>query len=302
MPKVSKNHHYIPRSVLRQFCFEGESLLLFDAMHRNLGYRQKNVEKAFQKFHANTIDSISGEKSDFVEKWLEREVDGPLAEVLNAAKTNLDSLLTKEAKKVFAKYLVTLLFRSPRGRSFWMSGATTALDFADSIHSLSRTLDPSFATGLFNGIAPENFKQAFVTAMPTFVGDDDIEMLLECDLIFGIPKGHELFCISDFPHMRYDDPRNASSELMHENWCILSPRLALCFVKDCKFELEGSKMFLPDSFVRRINYDFAMRSQYVASNCLWQLHRTVKHLGEFVSGRDLAETRPESFEASGALY
>jgi len=102
--------------------------------------------------------------------------------------------------------------------------------------------------------------------------------------------------------MRYDDPRNAFGEMMHEYWFVLSPSIAVCFVARSKLEIEGSTLLLPNAYIRRMNFDFAMRSQFVASNCPVALHETVKHLGSYPNGRSLDETSPDMFSTGGKYF
>ena len=267
--------------------------MLFEATSPEKGYRQKNIDKAFNKFHANTIRSTDGEQTQFVEDWLAKEIDDPLGRALAAIERDPCAIISNDIKRVVAKYLASQVFRSPRARQAMGELAGPQIELAESLHSLASIANPNISANYFDGVVPENFREAFLQSLTVQLDDSHVEMIMDCDFAFATPKDTELFCISDFPHMRYDDPRIALDGLASENWVILGPRLAVCFIKGSQFSLGGVGISLPNSYVRRLNYDFAMRSQLVASKCVWQLHRTVRKLGKYTSGRNLSETRPE---------
>lgn len=297
----SKNHHYIPKSILRQFCFSGNSILLYDAMRPENGYHERNIDRAFQKFHGNSFKSSGGQNVDYVEKWLAKEVDDPLGRVLAAAARDLTSIFEPSSKLVLAKYMITLLFRAPRGRGYWLDGIEPYTSLSASIFDLAKMLGAKNFR-MFDGHVPGDFAEALGVIIPTLVDETKLGFLIDSELTLAVPSGSDVFCLSDFPMMRYDDPRNAIDDIMNEYWFVLGPQLAACFVANSKLTINGSILPLPDSYVRRINFDFAMRSQFVASNCPVQLHRTVRRLGTFPSGRLLDETTPEMFIAGGKFF
>ncbi len=294
--KLSKNHHYVPRSIIKRFCFSGNSTLLYDGRDPELGYRQRNVEKAFQKFHANTISTKDGGKSDFVEKWLAQQIDDPIAALLDNSRNDIGVIFQEESRKVLANYLATLVLRSPNTREALFQGNKWSLRAASLLFSIIGKLSPSTVGGFFGGNVPDDMTEALKIAVPTFLDEKTMKLFEDAQLTLCTPPNNsDVFCLGDFPLMRYDDPRNAVGDLCHEVWFVLSPTLAACFFFKTTLDVEGRITELPRHFVRRLNYDFAMRSRFVAASCPTQLHRTVKQLGRFPEERNLEETKPEMF-------
>lgn len=302
MAPASKNHHYIPKSILRQFCFEGESLLLFDASSPERGYRQKSIDRAFQKFHGNSIEYENGEKSDYVEKWLADNIDSPLGAILAEAKTDPRVLLEDSSKRVLARYLITLHFRAPRARETFAESSQPISHALSMVFQLAKAFGVEDKVDIFGIGTPKDIRTALPILLPTMIDDEHVDQFMDSELVLAVPNGHEAFCISDFPMMRYDDPRNAVDDLMHEYWFILTPSIAACFLSKSRLKIGGISFGIPDSYVRRMNFDFAMRSQFVAANCPVALHQTVRHLGHFPQGRDLSETSAEMFIRGGKYY
>ncbi|MBY0350268.1 DUF4238 domain-containing protein [Tabrizicola sp.] len=302
MAPASKNHHYIPRSILRQFCFEGESLLLFDAMFPERGYRQRSIDRAFQKFHGNSIEYENGERSDHVEKWLSDNIDSPLGAILSEGNGNLELLLETQSKRILARYLVTLLFRAPRGREALVEVPDSISDAMSLVFKLAKMFGVEEQIDVFGQGVPSDLRSALEVSLPTLISDQQVEQFMDFELVLATPQGHEVFCIFDFPMMRYDDPRNALFDDMHEYWFVLSPKIAACFMAKTSLPVDGCIFQIPDTHVRRMNFDFAMRSQFVAANCPVVLHQTVRHLGRFPTGRSLDETNAAMFERGGKYF
>lgn len=266
------------------------------------GYRQRSIDRAFQKFHANSIEYENGERSDHVEKWLSDNIDGPLGAILSEGKDNLEALLDTRSKRILARYLVTLIFRAPRGREALVEIPGTISDAMSLVFRLAKIFGVAEEIDVFGRGVPSDMRSALEVSLPTMITDEQVDQFMDFELVLATPSGHEVFCVSDFPMMRYDDPRNALADVMHEYWFVLSPKIAACFMAKTRLVVDGSIFRIPDAHVRRINFDFAMRSQFVAANCPVALHQTVRHLGEFPTGRDLDETNATMFERGGRYF
>lgn len=281
---------------MRQFCFESESLLLYDRASPEKGYKQRSVNRAFQSFHANTIEYENGEKTDLVEKWFAESIDSPLGGLLDSAARHPEEFLQPNAKRILAKYLLSLLLRSPSVREAILMHSDQYFSLAESVYRIGRFLGLNGETDLFGSGTPKDFRRALVKSLPTIGEDEFVDFLVNSELVIAQPAGHEVFCLCDFPMMRYDDHRNASEEMMHEYWFMLGPKSAACFLANTTLNIGGAFLLIPDSHVRKLNFDFAMRSQFVASNCPVALHQTVRNLGFYSGDLNLETTEVSIFE------
>jgi hypothetical protein len=133
-------------------------------------------------------------------------------------------------------------------------------------------------------------------ALPFLLTDDVAELFANgIHAIARTRPNDSIFCIGDFPFVRYDDPRISDNGLAQEFWFVLSPTVAASFVLNANLPVDGLEIHLPNPYVRRLSYDLAMRSRYVVSKCPVALLGAIKGLGRYPEERQLRKTNVEDF-------
>jgi hypothetical protein len=113
---LSKNHHYVPKAILKRFAFSGQSVLLYDGKEPSQGFQQKSIERAFQRFHLNSYVTTDGEKDDSFERWLAKEIDDPIARALDYIEGNPGKPVAKRHRLALARYFCVAILRSPTAK------------------------------------------------------------------------------------------------------------------------------------------------------------------------------------------
>lgn len=138
MTNKSKRHHYVPQSLLRGFCFESATLLLFDRSRPELGIQARNKRGAFQNFYENSFTDFDGNQNSAAEQEFARRYDNNIHEVIQkvAARNHSHSDL-----EFLAKFCVSWVLRSHSLRThlFRTNGISKALrEIQDQLRDESR--------------------------------------------------------------------------------------------------------------------------------------------------------------------
>lgn len=93
---ASANHHFIPKAILRRFCFSGNQVYYFSKSSNRAIVEPRNIESIFKKRHLNSYTMEDGTKDDGLEQFFAYNFDARIGSVIDYAE------LCSKNEKVFS--------------------------------------------------------------------------------------------------------------------------------------------------------------------------------------------------------
>ncbi len=259
----SKNHHYIPQGILKNFCFEGASLHRYDRNAPEKGIERKNKGKVFQSFYTNSFVENSGRRNDYAEGWLDRNIDAPIASLVdrliacNVAKGDFE--LDDEERRTIVRFICSSHLRKPEV----IDSLVDLLNGfnVDEVISQRLNTDEKFRKQSGDmGALPSSFKDALAAKLAMSEHEGLNSLLLQGSLLFGVPQSEDdLLLIGDGLPIVVDHC---------EIWTVVAPSLAIGIrFSELVHELPDFVVHLKSTQVDLINRTIFSRSRLICSKC-----------------------------------
>lgn len=116
----SKKHHYIPKGILRNFCFASDSIWFFNKDKAAEGVKRRNIDNVFYAHHLNSIWLQQGQKWErdvSVEDFFSNEIDNEIPEMVRVLERfmgdrPLDTLQADERRQI-TQFFYNHMLRTP---------------------------------------------------------------------------------------------------------------------------------------------------------------------------------------------
>lgn len=268
--KISKNHHYIPKAILRRFCLSGNSILIASSKDGQFCVEKKNLDRAFQRFHLNSTQDSLGKRDDKLEKFFAHELDNYIPEwlkVFEAARTSgTIRFPTNKSRYRFIQFFYNHMRRSPefidpivQQVSAEVLHENLAEEFERNVRSITpqaRTLlrDESWRNRVIANSRVESVSQQTASILDTLEG---------MTIVIAEPlREAKQFIVASNPVVRFEDfPLQPLGREGVELWTTLSPRIALGFVSKKRI---ARVLRLDDTQIRKLNLSLVRQSKLIA--------------------------------------
>lgn len=264
-----KSHHYVAKTILRRFCFAGETLHFYSKRTKSKGVQSRKVDSVFCKRHLNTIDMGDGQRDFGLEKFFAKEFDDYLPSFIEAFDswfTQNPNLLIGESRRRFVQFFYNHMCITPDFHEPIVKQATADVFTKDIIEKYEREQGPLSAEDqAFLNSDREISKLVNRSRVQTLGRQSEtvLESLNKMNLVAARPKKRSKnFVVASNPIVRFQNGIDPSIETGNiELWTTLTPELAIGFV--C--EKSSVALELPDYAVRKINYNLFKNSVCFAS-------------------------------------
>lgn len=117
MSKISGDHHYVPKAILKNFCFSGKSVFYLRKNGRTKDIEPRNINSIFSRRHYNTFVRSDGQRTDALEKFFANEFDnyivGWVAQFEEAIRTGILRFHSDHNRRRFIQIFFNHTKRSP---------------------------------------------------------------------------------------------------------------------------------------------------------------------------------------------
>lgn len=278
----SKKHHYVPESILKNFCFNGTSTYYIRRDSSRKSIEPRNIDSIFCRRHLNSFERDDGSKNDLVERFFAYELDnhvpGWFEIFLTARRTGNLDFGSEGMRNLFVQFFYYHKKRNPDFVEPIVSEVAEQIfgqDAVQEFESRHRKLTieeriqfqtPDFRQRCLNNSRVENFSRQ---------SKKILERLRLMKIVVATPiKKNKQFIVGSYPVVRFENYRRQElGEEGVELWTTFSPKIAVGFVAshdtpDC--------IALPDSEVRKLNKTLTKQSSAVASGSSELLRSLVK--------------------------
>ncbi|MVO17141.1 DUF4238 domain-containing protein [Parasedimentitalea huanghaiensis] len=272
--QVSKRHHFIPVSILKNFCISGESTLYTRRADNGLPGR-RNINRIFFRWHYNSFELVDGRKDDQVEKFFARELDNFIPEwqvaFEQAAKGDNKILFSsKQSRYRFIQFFYNHMKRTP--------DLTAPLVEEVKSEVFSRDLESEFekrhrplTEQEKKLLEQDEFRdRAAANSRVSNFGkqsENILNRLAAMRIFVATPQRvSKQFIVASNPVVRFEDyPLQELGTPGVELWTTISPKIAVGFAHYDKTDnLQTDLLRLDDRSVRQLNQSLARRSHAIA--------------------------------------
>lgn len=269
--KQSKKHHYVPKGLLRHFCYTKQKMYYFDFSKKKAGIVSRDIGKIFLKFHYYSVETPEGKRSDILEREFLQVLDSRIAsfvaQFIKAREKNILPAIDFETQDFLRQFIY---YHTKRNPDFMAS-----LGFLDApkahISSAIKEYEQSF------GPVAEAEKRRMLTDKKVAEIADSTRVRMtarESPLVMERLKGmnvniafapsNKQFVIGSNPVVRFENRRGAElGDGSVELWTPLTPTVALGFSGPSR--QNSIYLNLTDSDVRKLNCELVRQSSEVGS-------------------------------------
>ncbi|MDW1950519.1 DUF4238 domain-containing protein [Vibrio sp. 780] len=228
MTKTTKNQHFVPQCLLRNFTSEGDVVNIYDSSRKKL----RNPTSVARVLSENYFY----DKDNIVENFLAVHIEGPASRVFKLIRGESDKSLDIEDQISILRFIMVQLSRTPSALSTSLNNLYTLMD--DVIQQLGEL--NGFSKGITNDIKFSLNDPKDLLRMQTVDSVLDAPILLDLKWNFIINNTDIDFFISDNPVIHYnwylrEDDSIDSTGLTKRGVQIflpLSNRITLCLYDD----------------------------------------------------------------------
>lgn len=270
MPK-SKRHHFIPQTILKEFCVSGRSTFYVSKNADSRVPQKRNIVTIFCRRHYNSFLEMNGEKNDVVEKFFAYRLDNYVPEWSAVFKSAI-----KDGKLEFANQASRFLFIQ-----FFFNHIKRGPDFIEPI--VQKASADIFHPNLESELNAEGFELTEVDKL--LLEDEDfretvisnsrvhnfsrqsegiLDRLASMGIYVATPmRSTKEFIVASQPVVRFEDyPFQQLGEPGVELWTTFSPRIAVGFAAPGA----GSNCLqFDDTLVRKLNHQLTKQSTAIAA-------------------------------------
>lgn len=267
---VSKNHHYVPKAVLRNFCDSGETILRIQRSTKGEIPELKNIDKVFQRFHLNNFEADSGEKDDRIEKFFASELDnfipGWIEIFENALLSGRLSFATEESRYRFIQFFYNHMRRTPdfivpivNKVSNEVLHENLTEEFEKRHRRLSEREREMLESDSWRQRVISNSRVNSLSRQSEKV----LTVLASMRIVLATPKRNSKeFIVASNPVARFENyPKQQLGDDGVELWTTLTPKIAVGFAI---WNKPVSILALDDDGVRKMNYTLTKNSSAIA--------------------------------------
>jgi hypothetical protein len=266
----SANHHYIPRGILRRFCFDEERLYYVTKRRRPLIVEERSVDSVFKRRHLNTYPMEGGGKDYGLELFYAKFFDSRILEVVSIFERCVEGgaclELTDEDLALFVQFFFNHMKISPDFHEPIVETVSQALFFEESIREYEELFTPLSEEERSRLYQPDIRKriidQSRVRTLRTLARQPKhiLDILAGKSIVLARPaRPNKQFIVASNPVVRFLNKTNATlydDEI--ELWTTLTPHLAVALTNAFR---SAKPLELDDRAVRKLNVALVRQSQ-----------------------------------------
>lgn len=263
--KFSRDHHYIPKGILGNFCFQSRTTYFFDKSRSDKGIQRRNISTIFYQPHSNSFRTVDGKRDDEDERVLAAEIDNKIAPLVRGISENPSSFIDEGGKDLLARYLCAQVSRNPGLRRLVFRELEIPRVIDDGLRKQGLT-EASILAHLGNSAPPQELQEFLFSRLASTFDHEYLGVFSRCAVAFAEPEFGSSFIIGDAPVLVLSNAASESHGEFSEYWIVLSPSLAMAFV-----EVPGESLNIQINarfsveVVAEFNRMIADRSTYIAA-------------------------------------
>lgn len=270
--KKSVRHHFVPKSILKRFCFRGQTTFYATKRSKGIAVERRNIETIFTRRHYNSFLKSDGSKDDTIEKFFAYELDNYIPEGIsvfdNAIETGEIVFRSAAPRWRFVQFFFNHMKRSPDFIEPIVNEVGNKTFHPNLLEEAERDLGPLSESDR-EKLMDRKFRETVVTnSRVQNIGQQSskiLDTLNSLQILVSTPsRPNKKFICSSNPVARFEDyPNQPLGEKGVELWTTLTPRIAVGFVK---VRAQEKVIPLEDNLVRKINLTLAKQSSAICSS------------------------------------
>lgn len=269
-PRLSKNHHFVPKAILREFCFSGESIYRLDKGRVPMEAKSKNIDRVFQRFHLNNYHLSDGQKDDRVERFFGKEFDNYLPNWIsyfsNASVQKTEAFPDNASRMRFVYFFYYHTKRNPDFVDPIVEKVANGVFHADILAEVEERIGPISEESKEKLFDPKWREQVVSNSRVTNFSKQSekiINTLSKMTVIIAQPReSYKQFIVASQPVVRFENfPKQLLGTEGVELWTTLTPRLAVGFVAP---NAASSFISLPNQDVHKMNVSLTQQSSTIS--------------------------------------
>jgi len=282
---MSKKHHHVPQFILKNF-YGPKNLYYFNKKYPHKGIEQRNKNSVFQKPHLYSIENRDGTLDSSIEtvhfKNIDTKTDPIVTRIIKSVRSNEWPNLSVREKKVWDRFFIDQIFRSPERMNSSSTNNTINRIFDKDTKVIKRLLKKSKRDDLVEQLDEPKFqervKQAAIRKSLASDRKKPLQVLNDRGLyIAKISNQNKSFIIGSNALVRYNN--SGTDNLEDESvqlWFPISWDIAISPGPTNKREMV---LFAEDRIIRKTNLIIAKQSDEIASRSRHLLVSLLKQIG-----------------------
>ncbi len=269
--QISKNHHYVPEAITKNFCISGKTTLYTSRAYENRKIEKRNISSIFKRRHYNSYIRKDGSKDDSLERFFGKEFDDYIPnwiEKFSLVFSGDRSYLFDDEhdRRRFIQFFYNHHRRSPDFMEPILEdtvGETFHENFIEEFEERYRplTADEKYHLNdpVFQALVAGNSRVSNVNKQTVHI----LETMAKLSVVIATPsRPNKQFIVASNPVVRFEDKiRQPLGEGGVELWTTLTPKIAVGLAK---VEDRTGVLSLPDRETRKLNLQLAKHSQSFA--------------------------------------
>ena len=270
MSQLSKNHHYVPQGILRNFCFQNETTWYLSQDRFPCEPEDRNIGSIFRRRHFNSYQRDDGTKDDTLERFFGENFDNYVPFWLSRFEAAIASKqpvqLTDAERMRFVQFFYNHMKRSPDFIEPIVKEVTektfhpnSILELEKNVRPLTKTERQKFSSQKYQQRLAANSRVVNFSRQSIGV----LEKLNSMSLAIARPlRPQKQFIVGSYPVIRFENyPLQPLGDHGVELWTTLSPTVAVGFAHS----VSEPVLDLDDNQVRKLNTAIARKSRAIAS-------------------------------------
>lgn len=269
---VSANHHYVPQGILRNFCFEGESIYYFSRHSKDRDIERRNIKSIFKKRQLNSKLNADGTTSDHLEKFFSKNFDDKIVDFVahfqHVRVSDSPAFVSMTQHRFFVQCLYNLMKRTPEFHEPPAISVELERIIPAAIEDFLREVRPLTQEEIQTILSDEAKKRITQNARVDVLArqaPEILNLLAKRKVCFAYPRSErKSFIIASQPVVRLTNNRDSNLHTGDvELWVPLTPKFAAGLLT---LRNHANVFELSDNAVRHFNMAIAQGSSAIASH------------------------------------
>lgn len=270
---VSKNHHYVPKAILRKFCVSGETILRLDRAKKFSEPEPKNIDRVFQRFHLNNFELEHGQRDDRLERFFAYEFDNFIPEWIDTFARSIEIghiyFESQQSRFRFIQFFYNHMKRSPDFVDPIVADVTRDVFHDDIAQELESELDRELTSEEISRLNDPKWRKKVIanSRVQSFgkQGENVLNALAEMKIVVAKRDNQKKqFIVASNPVARFENyVGQRLGEPGVELWTPFTPTIAVGFVA----RSFGSEIISVNADqIRKLNNTLTKNSSAIAGN------------------------------------
>lgn len=269
--KVSRNHHYIPKAILRNFCFSNNSIYYVRKSDVSRKVSERNISSVFKRGHYNSLYLRNERRDDSVEKFFAYQLDNYIPGWVDLFQDSIQkgavSFSSDLDRNRFIQFFFNHMKRSPdfiEKIVKRVAGETFYPGFVDDLAQKFRPVSEEERRHILDAETQERIINNSRVVNLSEQSEIILDRLASLNIFVATPqRGVKQFIVGSNPVIRFQKyDRQPLGDDGVELWTTLTPKIAVGFARS---KHNRDIILLSDDQVRKINSSITLGSSAIAS-------------------------------------